>query len=932
MKYNLGRFLLGLLLTIPQVIFSQEQINESSFTVSKELYSTENGLPGREVYCAFQDSDGFVWFGTKNGLSRFDGESFKTFTSQNGLQSNIVVKISHANDYQLLIEYAVPYHSEELNGQKDLINFRDFRIEKEPNSNLKLPTDRVVLADGIVSVSNEVCLNRTIKFENKDVLYSSTNGQEQVLISEERGVWYFEKDITVQVLESADFFSTKKNGVNYIFKDNLGNLWFCCLNGVYKIGLKKRIFDVYFSSSFGKAKMQEINNQIRGISVVEKNNVKVISAVVGYGLCSYNSATMEVRDIELQSDWGIIEIGDILYYGLSGKLIKYDFKKKKKRKAIDFFSREKNTRIDYIHQLNDSILLIGLKNKALSFNRFSGQYQDIRYKSSELPKIENLYRILTSSAGVVVVAENGLFFIVGNEIVDYYGPDAKDISRDLDIHNIVDASEDNNHTFWIATNGNGLYKWDKKNGNVVQSFTINEGLPSNTLYRMELDDSNNIWVGSDAGLFRFGIENYSLQTFNERDGIPIHEFDRFSSFKDAQGNLYFGTIDGMIGFNPREVLNSSEVAVPLRLLKLSLYSESDKRDVDLIAAWIVDKKIIWSPSNSLLKIDFSLLDYLSGIKTYAYRIKGITDEWVFLKHGNLTIASLPYGSFEIEIKAKLQDGTWNSETLIIPIEVQRPWYFTTWFMALEISFILLLIFFFIRWRSYALRVRNANLERMVLEKTSGLTVALRDKEILLRELHHRVKNNLQIINGLFELQKDQLTEKKVIAVLNEGQSRLSSIALIHENFYGGTNLEVIEFKKFLMDLVAAVSVLFESDHGSIECVVYSDDIRVDINIAVPLGLIINELLTNSYKFIPKNQEVKKIEINLIATSADGNCELVYRDNGLGLPAHINFESSPRLGLRLVKGLADQIKGDVSYHYNEGSVFIIRFNRIKNSRL
>ena len=203
--------------------------------------------------------------------------------------------------------------------------------------------------------------------------------------------------------------------------------------------------------------------------------------------------------------------------------------------------------------------------------------------------------------------------------------------------------------------------------------------------------------------------------------------------------------------------------------------------------------------------------------------------------------------------------------------------------------------------------------------------------MLLKELHHRVKNNLQIINGLFELQKDQLTDKKVIEVLNEGQSRLSSIALIHQNFYGGTNLEVIEFNKFLTDLVSAVSLLFESDHGSIECIVHSDDIRVDINIAIPLGLIINELLTNSYKFIPKNQEVKKIEINLITLDADGKCELIYKDNGLGLPAHINFESSPRLGLRLVKGLADQIKGKVSYQYNEGSVFTIHFNGIKKAR-
>jgi two-component sensor histidine kinase/ligand-binding sensor domain-containing protein len=914
----------------PLIIFAQGNNERSPFTVTKDFFSTEAGLPGREVYCAFQDPDGFIWFGTKNGLSRFDGESFKTFTTQNGLQSNIVVEISQANDYQLLVEYAVPYLAKALNGQKDLINFRNFRIEKEPISNLKFPAEGVVLADKIVRVSNEACINRTIKFENKDELYSSIDGQKQVLISEKKGVWYFEKEITIQVLKSTDFFSTKKNGVNHILEDNLGNLWLCCLNGVFKIGMKKRVFDVYFSSSFGEAKTQKKNNQIRGISVVEKNNVKVLSAVVGFGLYSYNNATKEVRDIESGSDWSVIEIENTLYYGLSGNLCEYDFKRRKKRKLTDFGSSENSGRIDCIYQLNDSILLIGRQNEVLSFNRFSGLYEYIGYQSSDLPKLKNLFRIFSSSKGVVVVAENGFFFMSGNEIVDYYGPEAKDVSHHLAVRDIVDAQEDNNQTFWIATSVSGLYQWEINKSNQVRSFTTSNGLPSNTLYRMELDDFNNVWVGSDAGLFRFSVEDYSVQTFNESDGIPIHEFDRFSSFKDTDGNLYFGTIDGLVGFNPQELLNSYNSGdVPLRLLGLSLYSDYENRDVDLLQSWFVEKKINWSPESTVLKIEFSLLDYLSGVKTYAYRIKGITDDWVFLKHGNLTIASLPYGSYEIEIKAKLQDGTWNSEILIIPIEVQRPWYFKLWFIVLEIFFILLTIYLFIRWRGYKLRSQNELLEDTVHKKTKKLTAALQDKEVLLKELHHRVKNNLQIINGLFELQKDQLTDKKVIQVLNDGQSRLSSIALIHQNFYGGTNLEVIEFKQFLTDLVMAVSQLFESNHGAIECIVHSDDVSVDINSAIPLGLIVNELLTNSYKYIPKSHKKKIVEINL-ASSAEGDCELIYKDNGLGLPAHINFESSPKLGLRLVRGLVEQIKGTVTYHFNEGSVFTIQFKGLKKT--
>jgi two-component sensor histidine kinase/ligand-binding sensor domain-containing protein len=932
MKYNLGGFLLGVLLSIPQVYFSQELLESSSYTVSKELYSSESGLPGREVNCAMQDSDGFIWLGTKNGLSRFDGENFKSFTVQNGLQSNIVASIKQVNGNQLLIEYSVPYLPYKFDGLKDLINFQNFQIVKSQNSILNSSIDKIDLVKGLAFISADLCFDRKFVIESGDVLFLSADGQMQVLVSEKNGVWYFERNITVQLMKAVDFFSTKKNALNNIMKDNLGNLWLCCLNGVYKIGLKKQFFDVYFSSSTGRASMSEWNNQIRGISVIENKDVKVVKAVVGYELFSYSEETKEVSNIYTQGDWGVTEIDDVLYYGFFGSLREYDLTTKKVKRITSLQPENRPDGINLFHQLNDSILLVGLKEEVVSFNRRTGQHQFLEYKSLNCPRMKNVYRVFSSSKGVVVVAANGFYFTEGNEITDYFGPEATDASHNLDIQNIVDAQEDSNHAFWIATNGNGLYKWESQNGNVLHSFTVNDGLPSNTLYRLELDDYENIWVGSGDGLFRFGVEDYSVQTFNVNDGLPIHEFNRFSSFKDSKGNLYFGTLDGLVGFSPKEILNtSSSEDVPLRLLGLSLYSDYENRDVDLLQNWFVEKKIVWTTQHSLLKIDFGLLDYFSGEKTYAYRIKGITDDWVFLKHGNLTIASLPYGYYEIEIKAKLQDGTWNRQMLIIPIEVQRPWFFKTWFIVTEILFILLFIFFFIRWRGYKLKVRNENLEKSVLEKTLNLTVALRDKEVLLKELHHRVKNNLQIINGLFELQKDQLTDKKVIEVLNEGQSRLSSIALIHQNFYGGTNLEVIEFNKFLTDLVSAVSLLFESDHGSIECIVHSDDIRVDINIAIPLGLIINELLTNSYKFIPKNQYVKKIEINLITLDADGNCELIYKDNGLGLPAHINFESSPRLGLRLVKGLADQIKGKVSYQYNEGSVFTIHFNGIKKAR-
>jgi two-component sensor histidine kinase len=271
----------------------------------------------------------------------------------------------------------------------------------------------------------------------------------------------------------------------------------------------------------------------------------------------------------------------------------------------------------------------------------------------------------------------------------------------------------------------------------------------------------------------------------------------------------------------------------------------------------------------------------------------------------------------------LEDGTWQKQVLTIPIVVIPPFYATTWFLLLSIVFFILSALGIIWYRGKRLKAKNVSLEKIIIERTEKLQIALGDKDILLKELHHRVKNNLQIVTGLLDLQKARMTDIKAIEALNEGKIRLSSIALIHQNFYSGTNLESISFKIFLTDLLIAVKQLFENEQRMIDCVLQTDDIPIDINIAIPLGLIVNELLTNSYKYLPAEQLDKKIEINL-TVSENGKYEFTYKDNGPGLPPNVNFENSQTLGLRLISGLSEQINGSIFYKYDGGSVFVIQF--------
>jgi two-component sensor histidine kinase len=199
----------------------------------------------------------------------------------------------------------------------------------------------------------------------------------------------------------------------------------------------------------------------------------------------------------------------------------------------------------------------------------------------------------------------------------------------------------------------------------------------------------------------------------------------------------------------------------------------------------------------------------------------------------------------------------------------------------------------------------------------------------LKELHHRVKNNLQIIISLFELQKEQLKDSSAIDAINESQTRLSSIALIHQNFYNTSNLEEINFYTFLNELTTATRVSFGVREQDVCFKLSSKELNVAIESAIPLGLIINEMLTNSFKHVSAEFYPLNITIGLVEYSAY-EYEVSYEDNGPGLPQGIVLDRPNSLGLKLVKGLTSQLKGNLSYSNTAGSKFVIRFP--KNRKL
>ncbi|AUB57493.1 MULTISPECIES: histidine kinase dimerization/phosphoacceptor domain -containing protein [Methanobacterium] len=207
-----------------------------------------------------------------------------------------------------------------------------------------------------------------------------------------------------------------------------------------------------------------------------------------------------------------------------------------------------------------------------------------------------------------------------------------------------------------------------------------------------------------------------------------------------------------------------------------------------------------------------------------------------------------------------------------------------------------------------------------------LKKSLKEKEILLKEIHHRVKNNLMIISSLLNLQSHYIKDKEALDVFRESQNRAKSMALIHERLYQSTDLKNIDFGDYIRSLTTDLYHSMVSDPGRVNLDLDLEDVKIDINTVVPLGLIVNELVTNSMKYAFPDDECGHIKVEL--HHEHENVVLRVSDNGVGFPRDVDYKNTNSLGLQLVNNLIIQIDGELELDNNQGTTFTIRFKEQK----
>ncbi len=205
-----------------------------------------------------------------------------------------------------------------------------------------------------------------------------------------------------------------------------------------------------------------------------------------------------------------------------------------------------------------------------------------------------------------------------------------------------------------------------------------------------------------------------------------------------------------------------------------------------------------------------------------------------------------------------------------------------------------------------------------------IITSLREKEVLLKEIHHRVKNNLQVISSLLDLQSAYIEDVAMQAMFQDSRSRVRSMALVHEQLYGSLDLARIDLEGYLRDLVGYLRRAYNEQAGGIQLhIEVEESLLLDVETAVPLGLIVNELVSNALKHAFPDGRSGAVHIQVSLVEEEQVC-LTVQDDGIGFPEEIDIHSSPSLGLTIITALVDQLQGQLDLHGQDGTCFKFNF--------
>jgi ligand-binding sensor domain-containing protein/signal transduction histidine kinase len=812
-------------------------------------YEVENGLSNNSVITSLQDKDGFMWFGTPDGLNRFDGYNFSVFRigddAPNSLNNNPIfhlyqdvngtlwvatlkglyylntkdgtftrlpqtkgqlVRVIHGDDHHniwfvegaLLYKYNTDTRQINTYAQPALQNITTLyksedgamwlgcangvlaKYDSSRHDFIYYPSDKMVRTANTIETicednENECLLIGTsqtglLKFDLRRQQWTTVTlpaarrqqlfirsllkvKPQEYWIGTESGLYIlntYTNEIQHIYKIPHDQYSLTDNAIYSMCKDREGGIWLgTFFGGINYYAHHPIAFEKFFPTS---AINSIEGNVVR--EIVQDKYGKIWVGAEDKGIAAfdpdkktfinYNNENKRATDLP-NNIHGLLADNDDLYIGtFKDGLYVFDLKRNKiKRHYAAFANNGLNSNyINILYKTAAGDILVGTSSGIYNFDKTTGQFHYL----PDLLRDEFYSAITQDSRGRIWLGThtNGIYYIDPGQrakklVVQVNGPSPFDNTK------ILNFLEDTGHHLWVSTES-GLFDLNSANG-TTRIYNTTSGMPSNIVYCTVRDDHNNIWATTSKGLVYIEKKSGQLRNFKQSDGLLSDQFNHRSSFKDREGNIYFGCLKGLIRFNP-DNYTTTGYTPPIYITQLHIFNkDASINSRHLLSDYLFRQgnKILLPYNNSTFSIDFVALSYTAPDNIrYAYMLKGIDKSWNYVdKNRTMHFYNLPPGNYTIKIKSTNSSSLWMPNQTSFLLEITPP-FWKTGLAYLIYALLLLAIAYFVT-KYYHQRYKEKQLQLMEIFTLNKEKELYQSKIDFFTKVAHEIKTPLTLI-------------------------------------------------------------------------------------------------------------------------------------------------------------------------------------------